>query len=147
MADTIGFNEGKDFLLAHLRGGTAITTVYFLLSSTDTATLTATNTLTGGVGEITGWTGGASAYARISQTVPAPVNGVVDFTQITWSTDTSTNGPASVKSVVMVTTSDNSGKALFAWNLNTGGSADDMSAANSILAVTPTFFLQNVGGG
>jgi hypothetical protein len=145
MADTIGFNEGKDFLLQQLRGASGITVVHFLLSTKDTGTLVATDTLGGGVGEITGWTGGATPYARISQTVPAPSSGVISFSQIAWATDTSTNGPASVKSVVMVANAAN--KALFAWNINAGGSAVAMNAASTTLQFTPTFFLQNVGGG
>lgn len=211
MLDTIGFNEGKDFLLGHLRGSTAISTVYFLLSNkpvlntttngshtlpTGTVTVVDTTgapssgtfitvgqtvtytgktgtTFTGctggtgtvpsgsmlyvtsglqptdvlsGVGEVAGWTGGATPYARISQLVPAPSNGIINFTMIQWASDTASNGPAVVASVIMATTADNTGKAVYAWNINAGGASVAFNGPNNVLRATPTFFLQNVGG-
>jgi hypothetical protein len=47
----------------------------------------------------------------------------------------------------MATTSNNTGKALFAWNLNAGGAANAFNIATVTQNFTPTFFLQNVGGG
>ena len=146
MADFIAFNEGKDFLLTN--DFQALASVYFLLSSQQIAVggLEATDTLALGVGEITGWTG-ASAYARKSQTVPVPSNGVINFALMSWATGAAVDGPASVRSVVLATTADNTGKAIGAWHIETGGAADAFNLANVTLNFTPTLFLQNVGGG
>jgi hypothetical protein len=141
MPDFRAFNEGKDWIINNDVSGA---TWYFLLSSQaiGVGELEATDTLAGGVGEIAGWTG-ASAYARISQAVPAPSNGVITFSEITWQTGAATDGPASVKSVVLVTSADGTGKAIGAWHIEAGGTADDFSLANVTLNVTPTLFLKN----
>lgn len=133
MTDFIAFNQGK----TELASNGLPSTCYFLLSTKDCNTHVATDTLGGGVGEITG-----TGYARQSQAEPTPTNGVVAFSQMTWATGAATNWPASVKSIVLVTTSDNTGKAICAWNLQTGGAARDLSGANTTEKVTPTL---NVG--
>lgn len=133
MADFIAFNQGK----TELASNGLPATCYFLLSTKDCNTHAAGDTLAGGVGEITG-----TGYTRQSQAEPTPASGVVSFSQMTWATGAAVNWPASVKSVVLVTTSDNSGKAICAWNLQAGGAARDLSGANTTEKVTPTL---NVG--
>lgn len=136
MADFISFNEGRK----ELASNGLPSTVYFLLSTKDCATLLVTDTLVGGVGEITG-----TGYARKSEAEPAPSlanPSVIAFAQKSWATGAATDWPASVKSVIAVTTPDNTGKALCAWNLVAGGTARDMSAANTTENYTPTL---NVG--
>jgi hypothetical protein len=131
--DFIAFNEGRTELAANGLPSTC----YFLLStkSVDATTpFAAGNTLAGGtLGEITG-----TGYARQSQAEPGPSNGVVSFAQESWSTGAATDWPSAVRSVVLVTTPDNTGKAICAWNLQTGGAARDMSQANTTENVTPT---------
>src|SRR5688500_18469893 len=109
MADFIAFNEGKTELAAN----GLLATCRFLLSTrgVDAGTAHAAgNTLAGGVGEITG-----PGYARQSQAEPSPSNGVVSFSQMSFATGAATDWPAGVRSVVLVTSADNSGKAICAW--------------------------------
>jgi hypothetical protein len=132
LADFLSFNEGrKEFANNGLPA-----TCYFLLSTKDCATHVVGDTLAGGVGEITG-----TGYARISEAEPtaslANPSAVV-FSQKSWATGAATDWPASVKSVVLATTSDNTGKAICAWNLVTGGTARAMNAANTTENFTPT---------
>lgn len=132
MADFISFNEGRK----ELANNGLPATCYFLLSTRDCNTHVVTDTLGGGVGEITG-----TGYARQSESEPtasAANPSAVAFAQKTWSTGSATNWPASVKSVVLATTSDNTGKAICAWNLQAGGTARDMSGASTTENVTPT---------
>lgn len=132
MADFISFNEGRK----ELANNGLPATCYFLLSTKDCTTLLVTDTLAGGVAEITG-----TGYARQSQSEPtatAANPSAVVFTQMTWSTGSATNWPAGTKAVLLVTTSDNTGKAICGWNLVTGGTARDLSAASTTENVTPT---------
>jgi hypothetical protein len=127
--DFLAFTEGENFVLA----GGLPSTCYFLLSTKNCATFTIGDTLAGGVAEITG-----TGYARMSQAVPTPSSGQAAFTIMTWNTGAATNWPNSVRSLVLATTTDNSGKAICAWNLIPGGGARDMSAASTTESVTPT---------
>ena len=132
MADFISFNEGRKELANNGLPGTC----YFLLSTRDCNTHVVTDTLSGGVGEITG-----TGYARQSQAEPTATSAspsVIAFSQMTWTTGSATDWPASVKSVVLATTSDNTGKAICAWNLQTGGAARDFSAPSTTENFTPT---------
>lgn len=135
MADFISFNEGRK----ELANNGLPATCYFLLSTKPCSGVGAhvvTDTLVGGVGEITG-----TGYARQSQAEPtasAANPSAVSFSQMSWSTSSATDWSSAVKSVVLVTTSDNTGKAIGAWNLVTGGAARDMSAANTTEQFTPT---------
>lgn len=132
MADFIAFNEGR----TELANNGLPATCRFLLSTrgVDAGTAHAAgNTLSGGVGEITG-----TGYARQSQSEPTAVSGVVSFAQMSWSTGSATDWPAGARSIVLVTSADNTGKAICAWNLQTGGAARDLSAANTTENVTPT---------
>jgi hypothetical protein len=135
VADFLSFNEGRK----ELANNGLPATCYFLLSTRDCNTHTVTDTLAGGVGEITG-----TGYARQSESEPtasAANPSAVAFAQKTWSTGAATDWPASVKSVVLVTTSDNTGKAICAWNLVPGGAARAMNAANTTENFTPTLNL------
>jgi hypothetical protein len=132
VADFISFNEGRKEVLNNGLPATC----YFLLSSRDCATHAVTDTLGGGVGEIIG-----TGYARLSESEPtasAANPSAVAFAQKTWTTGAATDWPASVKSVVLVTTSDNTGKAICAWNLVPGGTARAMNAASTTENFTPT---------
>jgi hypothetical protein len=136
MADFISFNEGRK----ELANNGLPATCYFLLSTRDCNTHVVTDTLAGGVGEITG-----TGYARQTEAEPAATSAnpaAVVFAQKTWATGAAADWPASVKSVVLATTTDNTGKALAAWNLVTGGAARAMNAANTTENFTPTL---NVG--
>lgn len=133
MADFIAFNEGKTELAANGLPSTC----YFLLSTKSvdaTSAHTAGETLAGGdLGEITG-----TGYARQSQSEPTPVDGVVSFAEESWDTGAATDWPSAVRSVVLVTGAAGTGKAICAWNLQSGGTARDLSTANTIERVTPT---------
>ena len=137
MADFIAFNEGK----TEMASNGLPATCYFLLSTkgVDAGTAhTAGETLAGAdLGEITG-----TGYSRKSQSEPTPANGVVTFAQMSWDTGSATNWPNGVRSIVLATGSAGTGKAICAWNLQPGGAARDLSAANTTENVTPTL---NVG--
>jgi hypothetical protein len=133
MADFIVFDEGARELLNNGLPATC----YFLLSTKSvdaTSPHTAGETLSGAtVGEITG-----TGYGRKNQAEPSASGRSVSFAQMNWATLTATDWPATVRSIVLATTSDNTGKAICAWNLLTGGGVRDMSGANTTLYVTPT---------
>lgn len=136
IADFISYNEGRKEL-----GNNGLpATCYFLLSTKDCSTHLVTDTLSGtGVGEITG-----TGYARTSEAEPTASSAnptAVVFSQKSWSTGSATDWPSSVKSCVLVTTSDNTGKALCAWNLVAGGAARAMNAASTTENFTPTLNL------
>jgi hypothetical protein len=138
MADFIAFNEGRNEV-----GSNGLpATCYFFLSTkgVDAGTAhTAGETLAAAdLGEITG-----TGAARKSQAEPTPASGVYSFAQMSWATAAATDWPAGVRSIVLATGPAASGKAICAWNLQVGGAARDMSAANTTENVTPTL---NVGG-
>lgn len=137
MADFLMFTEGK----TELANNGLPSTCYFLLSTkgVDAGTAhTAGETLAAAdLGEITG-----TGYARLTESEPTASSGVVSFAIKTWSTGSATNWPAGVRSIVLATGASTTGKAICAWNLQTGGTARDMSAANTTENVTPTL---NVG--
>jgi hypothetical protein len=117
VADFISFNEGRK----EIANNGLPSTCYFLLSTKDCATHAVTDTLGGGVGEITG-----TGYARQTESEPtasAANPSAVAFAVKTFATGSATDWPASVKSCVLATTSDNTGKAICAWNLVAGGTA------------------------
>lgn len=136
MADFIVFDEGARELLANGLPATC----RFMLSTrgVDAGTaFTAGQTLAGAtLGEITG-----TGYARQSQAEPAPSGRGVSFAQMSWSTGSATDWPAGVRSVVLVTTADNTGKAICAWNLQTGGVPRDLSGSNTTEQFTPSLSL------
>ncbi len=132
MSDYIDFTEGQNYLLNNGLPATC----YFLLSSNPVSSFTSATTLAGGVAEISG-----TGYSRQSQAEPTASGGSAAFAQMSWSTGSATNWQSSVCSVVLVTSSDNSGKAIAAWNLVTGGGARNLSQANTTEQVTPTLTL------
>lgn len=135
MADFIMFDEGANELLDNGLPSTC----YFLLSTKDCNTHVVGDTLAGAgnLGELTTGTG----YTRKSQAEPAASGRAKAFSLMSWTTGAATDWPASVKSVVLVTTADNTGKGICAWNLQTGGAARDLSGANTTENVTPTLSL------
>jgi hypothetical protein len=135
LADFISFNEGRKYLVTTAQGQSG--TGYFFLSTKDCNTHVVGDTLAGAaMGEATG-----TGYARQSEAAPTPTLAnptAVVWAQKTWSTGAATDWPASVKSVVLATTSDNTGKAICAWNLIAGGTARAMNLANTTENFTPT---------
>lgn len=138
MADFMVFDEGARELLNNGLPATC----YFLLSTrkvSDGVTVgdhRFVDTLAGGVGEITG-----TGYSRKSQAEPSAASRTVTFSLMAWSTGAAADWPAGTKSVVLATTADNTGKAIAAWNLQTGaqsGVARDMSTPNTTENFTPT---------
>lgn len=136
MADFIAFNEGRKEVWDNAKPATS----YFFLSTKDCNTHVVTDTLVGAaMGEITG-----TGYTRQSESTPAASSAnpsVVGYAVKTWATGAATDWPASVKSVVLATTSDNTGKAICAWNLVAGGTARALNAANTTENFTPTLNL------
>lgn len=131
----ISFQEGRKLVA---QSGLPAT-CYFLLSTKSESDFLQTDTLAGGVGEITG-----TGYARKSQALPTPSSAnptVISFTLMSWATSSATDWPAAVKSAVLVSTSDNTGKAIAAWNLN-GTTGRAMNAASTTENFTPTLNLQ-----
>lgn len=132
MATFLMFTEGKNELL----NNGLPSTCYFLLSTKGVGAGTAHaagDTLAGGVGEITG-----TGYARQSQSEPTASAGSVAFAQMSWATAAATDWPAGVRSVILATTANNTGKAICAWDLQATSAARDMSQANTTEQVTPT---------
>lgn len=132
MADFISFNEGRK----EIANNGLPATCYFLLSTRDCTTHVVGDTLAGGVGEITG-----TGYARQTESEPtatAANPSAVVFAQKSWTTGVATDWPSSVKSCVLATTADNTGKAICAWNLVAGGAARAMNAASTTENFTPT---------
>jgi hypothetical protein len=133
MADFIAFTEGKNELM----NNGLPTTCYFLLSTKSvdgTSAHTAGETLAAAtLGEITG-----TGYARQSQSEPTASSGSATFTQMSFATGSATDWSSTVRSVVLATGASTTGKAICAWNLQTGGTARDMSQANTTEQVTPT---------
>lgn len=136
MADFIVFDEGANELLNNGLPATC----YFGLSqkSVDATNPYAVgNTLAGAtLGEITG-----TGYTRKSQAEPAAASRAKAFSQMSWTTGSATDWPATVRSIFLCTTSDATGKAICAWNLIAGGAARDLSQANTTENVTPTLSL------
>lgn len=135
--DFLVFNEGSQYLLTH--GDGLPTTCFFLLSTRScngaggSTAFTTADALAGGVGEITG-----TGYGRQSQAAPAPSGSTTAFSLMSWATGAAINWPNNVRSVVMATTVDNTGKAVCAWNLIAGGGARDLSQASTTEQFTPT---------
>lgn len=135
MADFKSFSEGRK----ELASSGLPATCHFLLSTKAVDTHAVGDTLAGGVGEITG-----TGYARQTEAEPTPSLAnptVISFAVKTWATGAATDWPAAVRSVVMATSADNSGKAIAAWNLIAGGAARDLSQASTTENFTPTLTL------
>lgn len=150
--DFLSFDEGEVLLL---NGGISGDTVYFLISSKALPAnvnapalgeLGGGDTLAGGVGEVIYWTGGG----RQSQVLAAPSGaGVIPIATETWNTGAFTDGPAIAKSIVMVSSSDNSGKAIAAWpitdDVGTHVVADLSNVNVELELVGVNYFFLNIG--
>ena len=130
MSDFVEFNEGANYIAEHGWPNP----VYFLLSASPVGVLTATSTLAGGVGEISG-----TGYERQSQPLPTVIGGVLAFATMYFTTGLAVDWPHDVVSLVAVTTLNNSGIALCAWNLQPNGTPRDMAAVSTTEQVTPTY--------
>lgn len=130
--DFLAFREGD----ADLFENGMPPTCWFALSTKAVADFTPKDTLAGGIGEITG-----TGYKRVGQRVPgwtaSDKSIVMQFERLTWATFVSTDWPEAVRSVVLLTSADNSGKALAAWNLRDGGLPGNMADSFVILEFTP----------
>lgn len=143
MAEFIVFDEGMRYIAQNGLPATS----YFLLSErscNDTFTSAphhlATDTLAGGVGEITG-----TGYTRQSQATPAPTSDdppKVSYLECNWATGTAGDWPTDVRSVVLVTTANNTGKAICGWNLNEAGVPTSFAFPQGTLGFTPTLNLR-----
>lgn len=134
MADFLIFDQGANEILDNGYPST----VYLALSTKKVGTQAGgehlvTDTLAGGFGEATG-----TGYTRKSQAEPAASGRQKALAQASWATGAATDWPAAVRSVVAVTSSDGTGKLLWAMNLIAGGAARDLSQANTTEQVTPT---------
>lgn len=127
------FDEGMQYLNQNGLPGTC----YFLLSTKSvgaSSPFAIGDTLAGaGSGEITG-----TGYTRQFQARPSMSGHTDSFSQMTWSTGANTDWPSAVRSIVLVTTTDNTGKMICAANLQSGGGARDLSGANTTEKVTPS---------
>jgi hypothetical protein len=132
MAEFISFDEGR----SELANSGLPPTCYFLLSTKSCADHLTTDTLTAGVGEITG-----TGYTRQTESEPAASAGVVSLGAQVFATGAETDWPASVKSCVLVTTADDSGVAVCAWNLASEGTGRDMAGPNITETITPELVL------
>ncbi|HEU5115585.1 MAG TPA: hypothetical protein VFT74_02810 [Isosphaeraceae bacterium] len=105
-------------------------TFTFDLSTKTTAEIGATATFAGGFGKATG-----TGYAAKTQARPAPSSGVFTCTQMEWKTETATDWPAAVKSVVLRNGETN---LVCAWDLEASRA---MNAKSTVLKFTPTITL------
>jgi len=135
MADVLVFDAGKNTILD---GGIPTTSngIEWALSDRSVegggTQHKAADTLGGGVGKITG-----TGYTDKKATAPSAASGKKSFSAVEWETGSATDWPASVRSAVLIIGS----VAVAAFNLRTGGSARDMSAANTSETFTGTLTL------
>lgn len=134
MADFLVFDQGANELLDNGYSST----IYLRLSTKKVGTQAGGehavgDTLAGGFGEATG-----TGYTPKSQAEPAAAARAKALAQAIWNTGSATDWPPAVRSVVAATSSDGSGKLLWAMNLIAGGAARDLSQANTEERVTPT---------
>ena len=62
----------------------------------------------------------------------------IHFEPVVWETSVSRDWPDQVRSCLLVTTADNTGKAICAWNLQPGGRPRNMADAFITEIFTPT---------
>lgn len=137
MADFLIFDQGANEILDN--GYPA--TIWLALSTKKVGTglggeHQVTDTLVAGFGEIAG-----TGYARKSQAEPAAAARAKVLAMVQWLTGAAADWPAAVRSVVAMTSSDGSGKLLWAMNLVAGGAARDLSQPNTTEQVTPSHSL------
>jgi hypothetical protein len=128
MADFIDFNEGKTVVAT---SGLPATCTFDLstFSVGATSPFVGTETYGGAWGKLTG-----TGYAAKTQARPTPASGVCTFTLMAWLTGAATDWPATARSIVL----SDGAHLICAWNLQAGGAARDLSAANTTENVTPT---------
>jgi hypothetical protein len=90
---------------------------------------TAKTTHAGGYGVAAG-----TGYEAQTEEVPSAEDGAISLAKQTWETGDATDWPAGVKSCVMSV----GAKLIAAWNLQAGGAARVMNAANTTESFTPT---------
>ena len=133
MADFISFDEGQDYIG---EGGLA-SDVYFDLSS-DSVDATSPFTEADNYTSVSPNFETGTGYSR--GTVSGPIaftNGTTNFGTITYTTGAATDWSATTRSVVMT----DGTVAICAWNLQAGGAARDLSAANTTENVDPTLII------
>ncbi len=131
MADFISFDEGQNLIAT---SGLPSTCTFDLSSKSVGATnpfVETDNYASRGV--ITG-----TGYTAKTQARPTPSGGTATFTVLTWTNGTATDWSATVRSCVL----SNGGTAIGAWNL-LGGTAVDMSAANTTELFTPVLVVSS----
>ena len=132
MADFISFDEGQDALG---EGGVFLRDVYIDLStkSVDATSPFVQTDNFASRGVITG-----TGYSRGTYSGPANfTSGTCVFAQKSWATGAATDWSATTRSAVMT----NGTVAICAWNLQAGGAARDLSAANTTENMTPTLII------
>jgi hypothetical protein len=131
VADFKSFNDGLNHLLSSGDSGAAK-----LALSTKTADeFVATEKISAGkvpseISTVTASTG----YAQQEDASPTVSGTEVKIAQKEWKTEAHTDWPATVKSAVLIM----GGVMICAWNLQAGGGARDMSAANTTEKFTGT---------
>lgn len=131
MADFIDTYEGANWI------GTAgiPTTVTLDLS---TKSVDSTNPFTRASTYATRGAASGTGYAQKTYTGWTKTGGTFATIQGTWQTNAATDWPNNCRSCVASTGSGAGAKMLWAWNLQTGGGARDMSAANTTEIVRGT---------
>lgn len=130
MADFIAFDEGENLVATSGLPGTC----HFDLSTKSvgaTSPFVESDTYSSR-GVLTG-----TGYAEINEARPSPSAGTLVFAQKLWNSGTATNWSSTARSIVM----SNGGTAICAWNLQAGGAARDLSAANTAQGYTPTLIV------
>jgi hypothetical protein len=125
------FTAGKNYLLA----GGLPTTCYFDLSTKSvdsTSPFAAGDVMASGAGIITG-----TGYTEKSQSEPTPSGGSAVFALMSWATGSATDWQQP-RSLILKTATGTGGTMICAWNLQVGGAARALNAANVTENVTPT---------
>lgn len=133
MADFLAPHQGARYV-----GTAAIpSTCYFDLStkSVDSTNPFTQASTTSTRGAVTG-----TGYVAKNKARPTGTGGTFTFGTVTWSTGSATNWPSNVRSIVM-TSGSAAGTLIACWNLQVGGGARDMSAANTTENVNPTLII------
>lgn len=155
MATEIGFNEGKDRILAP-GGGMPATSTFMLV--TDKIAVDPANPVFGELyagsvyADLTevSWSG-ITPYARKAGATPAPVDGIIVYTlSLDWHTGSAFDGPDDVGTLILLD-AENS-KIIYGWDVGTivGVTPVALNVTNANLQLDAlgsfAFFLQNVGG-
>lgn len=129
MADFVATTEGKN----ELANNGLPSTCSFRLSTKTVDEVGASGTYGGGFGQITG-----TGYAAVTESEPTAESSEVKFSKKSFETGAATDWPAAVKSIWLT---NGTSKLMCGWNLREGGTARDMSTANTVENFTPTLKL------